>query len=76
MLDQVYSKDEVFNRHCIGTQYIFALLPKRCAVSNKRLWFKFCYKRTAMYTGPGEPVLEYKFYDKTEYLLEKLKGNI
>jgi hypothetical protein len=29
-----------------------------------------------MWTGPGEPVFEYRWYHKDEYLIAKLKGNV
>jgi hypothetical protein len=29
-----------------------------------------------MYTGPGDPVFEYRYYDKHQFLVNKLKGNV
>jgi hypothetical protein len=43
-------------------------------LSDKRLWLQFAYRKVAMWTGPGEPVFEYRWYDKDEYLIAKLKG--
>jgi hypothetical protein len=34
------------------------------------------YEQTAMWTGPGDPVFEYRYYDKNEFLIEKIKGNV
>lgn len=65
-----------FKRKCIGTELKFAFLPKRCYISNKRIWFKNAYKQTAMWTGPGDPVFEHRWYDRSEFLIAKLKGDV
>ena len=48
--------------------------PRRCYFTNKILFLKYVYKQTAMWTGPGDPVFEYRWYDKEEFLVNKLKG--
>ena len=58
----------------IGTQLKFVIFPRRCASSGKYIWLKYAYKETYMYTGPGDPVYEYIWYDKSEYLIARLKG--
>jgi len=65
---------DVFKWHCLGTNLIFALLPKKCHITGKTLWLKNVYKQTAMYTGPGDPVFEYRYYNKDEFIKAKLKG--
>lgn len=65
-----------FDRHSIGTQYKFVLWPKRCYFSNRLLWLEKAYVKIAMWTGPGDPVFEYRWYDKHQYLINKIKGNI
>ena len=67
------SVDE-FQTHCIGTTLEFTLFPKKCHISKKAIWLKFAYKQTAMWTGPGDPVFEHRWYDKTEFLVWNLKG--
>jgi hypothetical protein len=57
-------------------QYKFAILPKRCEISKKTIWFKNAYKGTRMITGPGEPVFEYRWLTKEEYLLAAIKGKL
>ena len=54
-------------------QLKFMWWPKRCSLSDKRLWLCWAYKGTAMYTGPGEPVFEYRYHDKLEHIVWKLK---
>lgn len=68
--------DDGFKRKCIGTELKFALTPKKCYITGKTLWLKNAYKQTAMYTGPGDPLFEYRWYDKTEFLLARIKGII
>lgn len=59
--------------HSIGYQIKFAFLPKRCHASKKLIWLKFAHKRTIMWTGPGEAIFEYQWFDRNEYLLWMLK---
>lgn len=54
----------------------FAWFPKRCAVTNKCIWLKKGMKGVQMITGPGDPVFEYLWLDRKQFLLEKLKGTV
>lgn len=54
----------------------FVWWPKRCALSNQRMWLKIAYKGTAMWTGPGSPVFEYKWISKEDFLFARLAGKI
>lgn len=63
-----------FKSHCIGTKLKFIFLPRKCSLTGRMLYMEMVYKQTAMYTGPGDPVFEYRYYDKNEFLLCKLKG--
>jgi hypothetical protein len=54
----------------------FSWWPRRCAFSGERIWLTMAYKGTAIWTGPGEPVYEYKWLTKTEFLIGVLKGKI
>jgi len=60
----------------IGTKNNFLLLPKRCRISKKLLWFTNAYVEIHCFTGPGDSIFEYKYYDKNEYLVNKLKGKV
>lgn len=66
--------DDEFDSHCTDTKLKFVFLPKRCQVSGKHLWLEYAYRKTSTYTGPGDPVVEHRWYDKHEYVIEKLKG--
>lgn len=57
----------------LGAQLKFAWLPQTCNITGKRIWLKFGYRLTAMWTGPGEPIYEHKWHDKLEHIIWKLK---
>ena len=69
-----FIEDYVFKHACIDTSIVFVMWPRRCYFTNKILFLKYVYKQTAMWTGPGDPVFEYRWYDKEEFLVNKLKG--
>ena len=61
------------DRHSIGTQLKFVFFPKRCHASGKLLWLELAYRKTAMWTGPGDAIFEHRWYSKLEYIIEQLK---
>lgn len=67
---------DTFERHSIGTELKFVVWPRRCRISNKLIWLEKAYKKTAMWTGPGDHIFEHRWYKKDEYLIAKLKGGI
>ena len=69
-----FIEDYVFKHACIDTSIVFVMWPRRCYFTNKILFLKYVYRQTAMWTGPGDPVFEYRWYDKEEFLVNKLKG--
>lgn len=55
-------------------QLCWVLWPHRCEISGKRLWpGTRAYRGRAVWTGPGEPVIEYKWHDPVEHLIFRLK---
>jgi hypothetical protein len=75
-MDSLGLSNEAFNYRCIGWELKFSLIPRRCFYTGKQLWFKMAYKGVGMITGPGEPVFEYRWCERKEYLFLKLKGTI
>lgn len=65
-----------FKNHCIGTELKFIVWPRKCHFTGKYLWLKHVYKQTAMFTGPGDPIFEHRYYDKSEFLLARLKEEL
>ena len=68
-----FLEDYVFQRACINTTIVFVMWPRRCYFTNKILFLKYVYRQTAMWTGPGDPVFEYRWYDKNEFIKAKLQ---
>jgi hypothetical protein len=54
----------------------FVWWPQRCEFSGKRIWLKQAYCGTAVFTGPGPDVYEYRWATTEEYLIARLKGTI
>jgi hypothetical protein len=51
----------------------FSFLPRRCYLSKKLIWFKKGYMYVRYITGPGEPVVQYRWHDKQEHIIWQLK---
>ena len=66
--------DDPFKRRCIGTELKFTFVPRRCHFTGRILWLEHAYQQTSMLTGPGDPIFDYRWYDKDEFLLAKIKG--
>jgi hypothetical protein len=49
-------------------------LPKKCFITGKTLWGKLAYRGERWITGPGEPIMEEYWIEKTEFLIWNLKG--
>jgi len=67
---------DTFNSHCVGATETISWLPRRCYESNRVLWLRKAIRRSAMWTGPGEPAWEHRWYHKHEYLKLKIKGEV
>jgi hypothetical protein len=52
---------------------MFLWWPKRSALTGRWLWLRRVYKGTAMWTGPGTPVFEFRYHGSVEHLIWKLK---
>jgi hypothetical protein len=51
-------------------------MPRECYFTGKILWFVTAYKQTSMILGPGEPIFEYRWYNKQDFLIERIKGTV
>ena len=65
-----------FSKYCIGTQLKFVFFPRKCHITGRVLWLEYVYKQTALYSGPSDAIFEHRYYDKTEFLVNKIKGEI
>lgn len=73
MEEGMYTGD-IFKRFVIDTKYKFSLLPRKCHLSGKDLFLKNAYRQASLYAGPGYPEYEYRWYDKNEFVIAKIKG--
>ena len=74
-LDSVQSYD-YFKDRVIGRRLKFTLMPRRCYITKRIIWLSNAYCITAMYTGPGSPAYETRWYGKNEYIVARLKDLI
>ena len=65
--------DDFYRNRYLGAELKFAWLPKTCNLSGKRIWFVKAYRLTAMWTGPGESIFEYRWHDKNAHIIWQLK---
>ena len=71
--DQYY--DRAFNQRASWTKK-FALLPRRCALTDKIIWLKWAYEGVAVWTGPGDNVYEYRWHNLKGHLLWLLRDKL
>jgi hypothetical protein len=48
---------------------VFLWRPRQCSLTGKTLWLRWAYMGTTMWTGPGDPVFEYRFHEKKQHLI-------
>ena len=63
----------MFNNRRLEQAQKISLLPRRCYLSGKRLWFKKCEVVTSFVTGPGDTIYETYWCDPKEFLLNELR---
>ena len=54
----------------------FAWCPRRCFLSDRWIWLQLGYQGIAVWTGPGDPIVETRWVTKEEYLFGMLKGTL
>jgi hypothetical protein len=47
--------------------------PRRCAITKKRLWLTLAYRVENIWTGPGLPAFEYRWYERKEFLFQRIR---
>ena len=74
MLDSGPIDSNGFRRRCIGTELTFVVFPKKCFITGKLIWLQLAYKQTSLLTGPGDDIFEYRWYNKDEFVIARIKG--
>ena len=54
----------------------FCWWPQRCTFSKRLVWLETARQGQAVWTGPGDPVVEHRWADPQEYLIHKIKGEV
>ena len=75
-LDSLMWSNEDFKRRCVGWKLCIPFWPQRCHFSKKLLWLERAYLGVGMIAGPGEPVFEYRWIEKNEFLIQRIKGTV
>jgi len=65
----------LYNR-VVRWSMIFAIIPRRCALTDQRIWLEHCYRGNVFITGPGEPVNEWIYLSSESFVIERLAGRI
>lgn len=63
--------DQFYNRAIWRLKFMW--WPKRSAITGRILWLRYAYEGLSMWTGPGDPVLEFRYHEPKEHLIWKLK---
>jgi hypothetical protein len=71
-----WAEDKEFFYRLAYWERTFVLWPRVCYQSGKLIWFEYAYKGTRVITGPGEPVILFRWVDRKEYVFAQLKGLI
>jgi hypothetical protein len=58
----------------VAIEQVYMWWPHRCGITGKRLWFTSAYKGIVVWSGPGEPIEEVRYYDTAEYLMQQLNS--
>lgn len=51
----------------------FAWTPKRCELTHKWVWLRKVMMGVAMWTGTGDPIIEYRWHGYREHIIWILK---
>lgn len=70
-LDQIEIQDPFEYR--ARYEYKYCLWPRRCYQSSRPIWFTLAVRGRAVWTGPGEPAIEDRWYHRDEGLMIMIK---
>lgn len=69
--DEVQSYDPFDDRAVF--EYRYSLIPRRCYTTNRVVW-GLAMRALRIIGGPGDPVIEVRWYHRDEAILKMLKG--
>lgn len=69
---RLLANDEDFERRTFRIEYAWSIWPRRCYFSERRVWGR-AVRAQAVWTGPGEPIVETRWLHRDEGLVMMLK---
>ena len=60
---------ESFYKKAIWRKRFLWKKPRRCELTGKLLWFRYVYEGVAVWTGPHDPVIEFRYHDSKEHII-------
>jgi hypothetical protein len=69
------TSNEEFLEHA-NVKLMWSWWPRKCSITGEWLCFDLAYRADRTWTGPGEPITEYRWYNRYEFLMFRLKGKI
>ena len=54
-------------------EYLYCFWPRRCYRTGRWLWMETVMRGRAIWTGPGEPAIEDRWYDSNEALIMMIR---
>ena len=70
-IDDVQAEDTWFER--ARFEYKYCVWPRRCYKTGRWLWLETAMRGRAIWTGPGEPVIDDRWFNSNEALIMMLK---
>jgi len=56
-------------------EYVYSVWPRRCHTTGQWLFMTVAMRGRRVITGPGEPVIEDRWYHRNEAIIKMLKGS-
>ena len=69
---RLLADDEDFERRMFRIEYAWSVWPRRCYRSERRVWGR-AVRAQAVWTGPGEPIVETRWFHSDEAVIMMLK---
>jgi hypothetical protein len=72
-MDNSWSWEEESFRTRAHWRLRFLWRPRRSAITGQWLWLRYVYEGIRMITGPGDPVILFRYHDPVEHIVWQLK---
>ena len=73
VMPENYTEERFLER--ANTEVKWSLWPRRCHASGRWIWLTQAYRAMFVITGPGDPAVWTRWYNRKEMLMLVLKGN-